>query len=202
MSHFPTIVLIERDAAKPEARAAELLAPYDEDGEWGREGTHWDWWVVGGRWTGSLDGYEPQHDPRNREVCDLCSGSGRRPFDPTPVGGGALGDPSDPNRPRWDPDSEWGRQCGGCNGCHGQGTRLKWRLEPHAGDIRPVSTITTGFVPHAIVTPDGAWHEGWDQGMFVAERGRSMSDEVWVSEARGLLKSHADHLAVLVDCHV
>jgi hypothetical protein len=199
MSHFPAIVLVEHDV-NPEDRAAELLAPYDEQGVWGADGTRWDWWVVGGRWTGALDGYDPAADPRNVEVCNLCSGTGKRPADLTPVGKGFAED--DPSRPRWDPDSEWARQCGGCNGCHGTGQRLKWSFEPHGGDIRAVEAITTGFVPHAVVTPDGEWHEAVRVGMFCAESERGMSDEVWGAEVLRLLGEHAGHVAVLVDCHV
>lgn len=38
----------------------------------------WDWWQVGGRWTGMMDPeYDPQTDPNNIEKCDLCGGTGR-----------------------------------------------------------------------------------------------------------------------------
>lgn len=29
---------------------------------------NWDWYQIGGRWTGLLDGYDPQKDPKNLEA--------------------------------------------------------------------------------------------------------------------------------------
>lgn len=38
---------------------------------------HWDWYVVGGRWTGVLaPDYDPAQDPANTERCPLCAGAG------------------------------------------------------------------------------------------------------------------------------
>ena len=38
---------------------AQLLEPYKEQ--------HWDWYQVGGRWTGSLSEYNPEDDPNNKD---------------------------------------------------------------------------------------------------------------------------------------
>lgn len=39
----------------------------------------WDWWTVGGRYTGKLAaGYDPAKDPANTETCWLCGGTGKR----------------------------------------------------------------------------------------------------------------------------
>jgi hypothetical protein len=41
--------------------------------------SRWDWWQIGGRWTGTFaDGYNPSEDPNNIEVCSLCEGTGQR----------------------------------------------------------------------------------------------------------------------------
>lgn len=61
MSHFLTAVIVpatpdEGDILKS---VAELLASYDENGECFREGSHWDWWTIGGRWDGELVGEAP-----------------------------------------------------------------------------------------------------------------------------------------------
>lgn len=42
------------------------------------EGRVWDWFVIGGRWTGQLDGYEVENDERNYKSCWLCNGTGFR----------------------------------------------------------------------------------------------------------------------------
>lgn len=66
------------------------LAPFDEnreveqvteDGEtyWRNPHAIWDWWQIGGRYTGHLDNtYEPARDSRNWEPCIHCGGSGVR----------------------------------------------------------------------------------------------------------------------------
>lgn len=63
----------------------------------------WDWYKVGGRWTGMLvPKYDPAQDPRNKKVCDLCGGTGKRQ-----------------DRPEQDR----------CNGCNGTGAMLVWSTQ-------------------------------------------------------------------------
>ena len=38
----------------------------------------WDWYTVGGRWSGTLDDYNPYTDPKNQQECWLCKGTGIR----------------------------------------------------------------------------------------------------------------------------
>ena len=39
----------------------------------------WDWYQIGGRWTGMLvPYYDPEKDSANRETCTLCNGTGKR----------------------------------------------------------------------------------------------------------------------------
>lgn len=60
----------------------------------------WDWWQLGGRWTGKLvPGYDPNEDPSNKQTCGLCGGTGKRL------------------------DMECAN---GCNGCNGTGIETKW----------------------------------------------------------------------------
>lgn len=44
MSHFATLVIVDRQISREEAEDAvtPLLAPYDENGEWFRENSRWD----------------------------------------------------------------------------------------------------------------------------------------------------------------
>jgi hypothetical protein len=92
----------------------------------------WDWYVIGGRFTGVLDGYDPEQDPENWETCPLCHGTGQRT----------------------DMVVE-----GGCNGCRGRGRALKERWKPHPGDTRPASLLPPDYTPYAVVTPLGEWYE-------------------------------------------
>lgn len=77
----------------------------------------WDWWSVGGRWTGMLSGYDPEDDPANREICSICGGAGMR------------NDEHGVQRRAEDPTYT-------CNGCGGNGWRVKWPTawKSHTGD--------------------------------------------------------------------
>jgi hypothetical protein len=143
----------------------------------------WDWWAVGGRWTGVFTPeYDPEKDPRNLEKCNLCEGTGTRRM---PV-------PSDPG---WKPKE------GECNGCGGTGQMVKSKLVAHDGNVMPVSKVPRDVFPFCIVTPDAAWHEKGDMGAF-GMASNEKDEDVWHEKCSGLLKRHEDCLAVVVDYHV
>jgi len=188
MTHFPAIVIVP-SSADPNEETERLLAPYNEDGEWFRAGddenppSRWDWWVIGGRWTGCLDGYDPRVDPANIETCDLCSGSGVRPDGLDLFG------------------ADWVKWANGCNGCSGTGKSVAFSFQPHSGDVQPIERLGE-FLPHAVVTPDGEWHEHGEMGWFGVEVDQKESDGDWRMKVLSLRQKHAGHIAVLVDCHV
>lgn len=189
MSHFSVLVIVGEQPITledAEDKVRPLLAPYDENGEWFRDGSKWDWWQIGGRWTGRLSGYKPADDPRNIENCDLCNGTGKRP-DLAAIS-----------------SQEWANECGGCNGCKGKGTRVKWPTAwaEHEGNICRVADIRDGFRPYAIVTPDGKWYDSGSMGWFGCKREDTMNDEAWDDQAKRIMDAHAEMNAVLVDCHV
>jgi hypothetical protein len=190
MSHFSVLVLTEDEVTRESAEAVvtPLLAPYDENDEWFADGSRWDWWVVGGRWTGSLDGYKPHEDINNFEVCTLCQGAGVRPD--------------------WDRfGGDWYESVNGCNGCFGNGISLAFSYLPHPGDVQPVGNVAPDFVPFAIVTPTGEWLEqgrmGWFGMTTTDESGADEKpEELWAAAVRSTLEQHPEVTAVLVDCHV
>lgn len=49
-------VLVVTNSFPTDELVAEVLAPYSD-------GKEWDWYQIGGRWTGTLDGYDPETDP-------------------------------------------------------------------------------------------------------------------------------------------
>lgn len=68
----------------------------------------WDWWSVGGRWTGAFSpGYDPENDPDHQEKCFLCNGSGMR--------NDSLGCEARAEDPSYT-----------CNGCDGKGYHPSW----------------------------------------------------------------------------
>ncbi len=84
----------------------------------------WDWWQVGGRYTGKLSGYDPDKDPANRETCFMCGGTGKR--------NDALGQEARAKNPAYT-----------CNGCEGKGWSVKWPTswKNHPGDKMRVSHL-------------------------------------------------------------
>lgn len=137
--------------------------------------SHWDWWQIGGRWSGALkEGYEPSEDPRNIETCRFCYGEGKRE------------------------DGETCVQCGG------KGKSVKWPTQwaNSEGNIVPVEDMPESFIPYAVVTPDGEWHQkgkmGW-WGISTEEK----EEEEWEKACKDAFEKHkGTHLAVVVDCHI
>jgi len=76
------------------------LQPFNVNEECFAHDSRWDWWQIGGRYTGKFQpDYNPETDPANIETCHVCGGTGRRADMVVPSG---------------------------CNGCHGNGKRVKW----------------------------------------------------------------------------
>ena len=142
--HFSCYVM-HRSDRNPQETVSNLIEPYRETDNSG----HWDWFQIGGRWTGALDGYDPEKDPSNHKPCDLCNGTGKRQNPPN-IGAG--------NYP--------------CNGCESTGTMFVWptSFKPHEGDTQPISIVYAGmkfktqkgsviYLPCAFVDLQGEWHE-------------------------------------------
>lgn len=187
MSHFATLVLV-KSPVDVEEQVTELLKPYSEEGEWFKKGSHWDWWTIGGRFSAMLDkNYKPEDDPDNLKTCFLCNGTGIRPGGKEQFG------------------EAWFEGNHGCNGCSGTGKELKFASEwkEFTGNIKPVSEIKEWkYTPHAIVTPDGEWHEHGEMGWWGIETEQKESDGDWKNTVKDLLAKHKDCIAVVVDCHI
>ncbi|TAL29054.1 MAG: hypothetical protein EPN98_21670 [Phenylobacterium sp.] len=152
----------------------------------------WDWFTIGGRWTGMLSGRDPADDPDNWEPCELCLGTPGKRNDT--LGRGARA--KDPNY--------------GCNGCRPEkpGLKMKWRLKQDPGDVAPVSSfVSNGHVekkdqiPFAILERDGTWSERGDMHWFGVVVGEKPRDE-WKDAAEAILARNLDALAVVVDVHI
>lgn len=120
--HFCALVVIPPEGDVEQA-VTEAMAPYDEADE-SASIAFWDWWQIGGRWTGHLDGYDPRSDEALLEPCDLCRGTGMR----TDEIGKAMR--------KKDPAFR-------CNACDGKGKRAKWPTDwpRRDGDTQPVEAV-------------------------------------------------------------
>ena len=92
--HKGVILLVKaKSRSDAQTKAEEFLEPYGDS-------KVWDWYQIGGRWSGTLTGYDPETDPKNIEQCTLCNGTGTRTD--------GMGGPR------------------GCNGCGGKGKSVSW----------------------------------------------------------------------------
>lgn len=148
----------------------------------------WDWYVIGGRWTGEFSDYDPLKDPANWEPCTICGGTGTR-SDAIAIANGF--------------------KPGYCNGCSGdfrhtkqKGVTVKFSFKDYGGDIAPVAQIKRDVVPYALMTPDGEWYAKGKMGWFGMSRDDKSEDD-WKDLATKLKEKYrSNHLGVVVDCHI
>lgn len=151
MSHASVLVAIDKakvEADGLEAALAWEMEPFDENGTMFRDGSRWDWYQIGGRYTGNLSGYDPYTDPANEEECDICAGTGIRPGGKEQFG------------------LDWFEQCHGCNGCDGKGKRVAFQLKPHLGDVKTALTLHESYKASYAFLRGRHWHEGERLGWF------------------------------------
>lgn len=149
MSHANLLVAITTEDIKDHGGIEEAIGfqmgPFCENDEWLADGSRWDWWQIGGRFTGqlSLVEYDPAKDPDNIELCWLCNGTGTR--------------------------TDMMVVANGCNGCRGTGHKTKWPTEWK--DVGNVSTrakaapLENRLAAYAFLK-DRAWHETGRLGFF------------------------------------
>jgi hypothetical protein len=169
MSHFITGVIIP-EGSEVEETVEGLLSHYDENIE--------------------VEPYD--HQP--------CSCEGKDPKCYDCKGTGTSFSTYNPDS-KWD----WWKIGGRWDGWPNEDTRSKDWPAPRYNEhdnvhrIEDLLNMDLPYVPFAIVTPDGAWHEKGKMGWF-----GMVSDEkdTWTEECMNILRKYADHLIVIVDCHI
>lgn len=178
MHWFAAVVVpAQADRSTVETYVGPVMEPWHEE--------VWDWWQVGGLWTGVWDEYDPNTDPRNQERCMVCGGSGRRH-----------------DADRFGPD--WLAATGGCNGCQGKGTRTAWPTQwvAYDGDVVSVKAFVRNPLerPFALVTPGELFRiETYDPDAH--DKFPRLSDEAWEAVLQEQLAVHLDDKLVVVDYH-
>ena len=183
--HFHAEVWLETNT-DVETQIDNIMAPYNEQNEvmkrteeWTdengrkRKETYWtnpsgffDWYQIGGRWTGEHDGYDPDKDRRNWKTCYICNGTGYRNDE--------IGQKAREKDPTYT-----------CNGCgeydpqkkawtHGdtpKGMKIEWptHFARHEEDIIPVKDITDKLTCYTLVVGKDVFHmEEWTGDKFEA----------------------------------
>jgi len=187
--HYSNLVIIERNTENKdksiERLVAEAMGPHEDSGGF------WDWYQIGGRWTGLFDNYDPTKEPENNEVCWLCHGTGLRNDDI-----GKAQREADPNYT--------------CNSCGGKGIAVKWptQFKNYPGDIIPISQLTEEHLKrfYRVVTPYGAFANErwlpWHKANEVAFQKLEMPTLEWIKEEFENGKyGQGEFFAVVVDNH-
>ena len=210
MSHFSVAVI-----SKTPDDVDDLLAPFqennmddcpkeylsfveDEDfevdeevgkqGYWENPNSKWDWWQVGGRWSGSIK----TKDGRKVDSCRL------KEIDLSPnqaVYNHAIR--------FWEINVE------------GQDLRPDEDRVDYLNFYKPQYYIDSfgvkeayaaheaAFLTYAMVTPDGAWHGKGEMGWFgISDQTKDSISTYQESFKKALEESDQDHFLTVVDCHI
>lgn len=184
MSHYSLLVIT--DSKPTESVLAGIMLPWQEVP--GNEDSKWDWYQIGGRWSGALDpSYDPATDPRNIETCNLCAGTGMRNDD-----GGRKARSKDPTYT--------------CNGCDGKGTAVKWPTQ-WTGDVPGNQTQVKELKPDADLgffafLRAGQWVEKGEMGWWGVVRDEK-NPASWAAEKSAVIASlRPDEWLTVVDRHI
>lgn len=179
---------------------ARAMAPY--------EGSDWDWYMIGGRWTGILSNgkYAPEKDPANQQECSLCSGTGIR-TDGVGLQHGFPERELDPERA-----ARLGRTKGWCNACAGEGRYPVWptRWKPTEWEMQELRKMDLTKVqqelPRMLIDIDGtALH--YEIYVPAADPMKGLGSFIrppdYEEKCRAALTQGAeeDGLLIVVDCH-
>lgn len=153
----------------------------------------WDWYQIGGRWTGLFSDYDPTKDERNYSECNFCNGTGDR-----------EGWVYYENGERKFKD-DWAEECNGCNSCHGTGKSLNYGFVPFPGDVTKVKNVLNNWsedkVPFAIMTPNGQWIERGEMMMF-GMVDNEKEKNVWIRQCKAIMEEYDEATIIVVDCHI
>jgi hypothetical protein len=162
--HYHAEVYIPPNVNEVKEYIEEIMAPHSEyyqDDDCGTEEYNkvgiYDWYQIGGRWTGVHTNYNPRTDPLNTETCIICGGTGFRNDD---IGVNLR------------------KENYTCNGCghyneetkqwtHGQwgpGISLKWSTQwvEYDGDIIDIKQLDNNFTCHTLIVGNEVFHcENW-----------------------------------------
>ncbi len=210
MSHFSTLVL-----SRPDRPVEELLLPYMENccsqppfeymeffddeecdvddatgrrGYWQNPDAHWDWYVVGGRFSGMLRSDKPLSGGDSTGRCDSAFARDC--------------DFSDDHEAAARASEFWRRHVvEGEAGLSFFGP--EYYMERY-GDVETFARMRSRFCTHAVVTTDGSWHEVGAMGWWGASTDSGPDEIEWADRFRERFLADLDDevIATVIDCHI
>jgi hypothetical protein len=183
--HYSNLVIIappENGDITPkfiEQAVESAMGPHEDSGGF------WDWYQIGGRYTGILSGYDPSADPANHFPCMWCDGTGTTT---STVGA---------NYPEYLP--RVGQHCIQCNGT-GSMKHFPTSWAPHAGDAMPLVQVTPEQYAkfYRIITPCGVWPR---ERYIPWAPGAQLFQPVEIPPLDWLKHEYPQHIVVVVDNH-
>lgn len=146
----------------------------------------WDWYAIGGRWSGELRLKEEDEDG-----CLYCDEAKIKNID------------FSMNKERYDgclqwwennieaPDEEW------------KGFYKKEYYTERYKDAEEYATRNASFSTFALVTPDGEWHECGEMGWFGCSGETPDEARAWDEQYMSFIENaDPEHYFVMVDCHI
>lgn len=188
--HYSNLLIIRKEEDLDlEQAVARAMGPRED------QGGFWDWYQIGGRWTGALSNYDPTKDPENIEICNICGGTGFRQDD----------------RGRRAREQDPSYTCNGCgrhdgrkwsHGEYGPGRRLKWPTlwSENPGDAVPIEKVEEeNYRFYRVITPYGRFEKEryvpWAEGVEKKFQEQELPPLQWLKD------TFPGHLAVVVDNH-
>jgi hypothetical protein len=198
MTHFTTLVVVPGEVPRDmvEQAVERQLAPFDESVTWFAVGSHWDWWVIGGRWRGMLI-------PMNGASSPIIGESGvfKNPamfkngvdgLRKEEINFEAIMAAQKADAEKWwaesetKPASDW--------------SLMYMRKQDDTRES--YVNVRIGFKTSAVVTKDGKWHEAGEIGWF-GVGSDSKFEEEWQKEFdRHISEVDRQDWLVIVDCHI
>lgn len=193
------ILPLQYSGEKLHEAIGEILKPWDEnndevsvdrteDGETWRHNPNgqWDFWSLGGRWSGVWSDYEPKKDPANHEPCWLCAGTGLR--------NDYLGQEARAQNPDY--------TCNGCSEGPRPGVALKWPTQwapREDANVIPVADFImreSAQIPYTLCMAPDVWlsRDTWTGTDFIKHEDH---DE----RVMELLIKYRDMFIAAVDIH-
>jgi len=177
MSHYSVAVAVvthdNPSRAGIDNEVAMALEPYNEEGKWGKPGSHWDWWVIGGRWENELI------DKVTGEFCDFTSVKN-----------------IDFERMAYEQVVQLKKRYAEAN------PYVLSRRSLEETEDEYVRRYFLPFYTHAFVDLDGEWHEQGQVGFFGTTSG-TMEAPDWQRDWKRMFDALPDYAqVVIVDCHV
>ncbi len=175
MSHFTVLVI-----CKDEGEVEELLAPYDEEIR--------------------VDPYEKGEDNLQAMKDHYKTDNLQELAAKMEDWSGYKGEVKDGKLIYWctyNPESKWDwYEVGG----RWKGD-IKGKNKDKISDIMKMGDDKMSYVPFAVVTPDGEWHESGKMGWFGMSSDNKEEDK-WRKEVRNIYSKYPNYIGVLVDCHI